>query len=70
MTPEVKERIEQIRNGNVPEGYKKVKTRIIPQEWTYEVLAPYLIQHHEVSDYSNQYPVLTSSIRLLQQRDR
>lgn len=61
MTPEVKERIEQIRNGNVPEGYKKVKTRVIPQEWTYEVLAPYLIQHHEVSDYSNQYPVLTSS---------
>jgi len=61
MTPEVKERIEQIRHGNVPDGYKKVKTGIIPRDWKYEVLAPYLVQHHEVSEYSDQYPVLTSS---------
>lgn len=33
MTPEVKERIEQIRNGNVPEGYKKVGSDIIPSAW-------------------------------------
>lgn len=34
MTPEVKERIEQIRHGNVPEGYKKTKLGIVPVEWT------------------------------------
>ena len=34
MTPEVKERIEQIRHGNVPEGYKKTKLGIVPAEWT------------------------------------
>lgn len=34
MTPEVKERIEQIRNGNVPEGYKKTKAGIVPADWT------------------------------------
>lgn len=34
MTPEVKERIEQIRCGNVPEGYKKTKLGIVPVEWT------------------------------------
>ena len=33
MTPEVKERIEQIRHGNVPEGYKKGKIGIVPVEW-------------------------------------
>ena len=33
MTPEVKERIEQIRHGNVPEGYKKTKVGIFPFEW-------------------------------------
>lgn len=33
MTPEVKERIEQIRNGNVPEGYIGSKIGVIPQEW-------------------------------------
>ncbi|MBE6967935.1 MAG: hypothetical protein E7444_05815 [Ruminococcaceae bacterium] len=33
MTPEVKERIEQIRHGNVPEGYVRSKRGIIPQDW-------------------------------------
>lgn len=34
MTPEVKERIEQIRHGNVPEGYKETKAGILPADWT------------------------------------
>ena len=34
MTPEVKERIEQIRHGNVPEGYIDNKAGIIPDSWT------------------------------------
>ena len=33
MTPEVKERIEQIRHGNVPEGYQKTILGIAPQVW-------------------------------------
>ena len=33
MTPEVKERIEQIRHGNVPEGYKKTRKGTIPNQW-------------------------------------
>ena len=33
MTPEVKERIDQLRHGNVPEGYKKTKTGILPVDW-------------------------------------
>ncbi|MDO4515921.1 MAG: restriction endonuclease subunit S [Bacillota bacterium] len=34
MTPEVRDRIEQIRRGNVPEGYKKVGSDIIPSDWS------------------------------------
>ena len=34
MISEVKERIEQIRHGNVPEGYKKTKAGILPADWT------------------------------------
>lgn len=34
MTPEVKERIEQIRHGIVPEGYKKSKAGVVPEDWT------------------------------------
>lgn len=33
MTPEIKQRIEQVQRGEVPEGYKKTKVGIIPNEW-------------------------------------
>lgn len=33
MTPEIKHRIEQIRHGNVPGGYKKTKAGILPADW-------------------------------------
>lgn len=33
MTPEIKHRIEQIRHGNVPDGYKKTKADILPADW-------------------------------------
>ena len=33
MTPEIKHRIEQIRYGNVPGGYKKTKAGILPADW-------------------------------------
>ena len=33
MTPQIKQRIEQIRRGEVPEGYKKTKAGVIPNEW-------------------------------------
>ena len=35
MTPQIKQRIDQIRRGEVPEGYKKTKSGIIPTKWTY-----------------------------------
>lgn len=33
MTPEIKHRIEKIRHGNVPDGYKKTKAGILPSDW-------------------------------------
>lgn len=33
MTNEQKDRISKIRNGEVPEGYKKTVCGIIPDEW-------------------------------------
>ena len=61
MNPTIKARIESIRRGEVPEGYKKAKVGIVPEEWNYEKLGKHLIQYHEISKYNNQYPVLTSS---------
>lgn len=36
MTPQIKERIEQIRRGEVPDGYKRTKAGIMPLEWCSE----------------------------------
>lgn len=33
MTPEIKNRIDQMRQGEVPEGYKYSTLGIIPAEW-------------------------------------
>lgn len=33
MTPEIKQRIEQMRRGEVPEGYVKKRKVVIPQQW-------------------------------------
>ena len=44
MKQEIKERVERIRKGEVPEGYRKTKVGIIPEEWkvvpTNKVLKP------------------------------
>lgn len=61
MTPEVKERIEQIRHGNVPKGYKKTKTDIVPDEWEEHSIGRFICEYTEKTTEPNQYPVLTSA---------
>ena len=39
MTPEVKERIEQIRHGIVPEGYIQTEVAICPKEWQLKTIS-------------------------------
>lgn len=36
MKQEIKQRIDQIKNGEVPHGYKKTKIGIVPNEWQVE----------------------------------
>lgn len=38
MTPEIKHRIEKIRHGIVPDGYKKTKAGILPADWDVHML--------------------------------
>ena len=62
MKPEIKERIEQIRHGNVPEGYKKGKLGIVPVDWE-EV--PFSTLFTSTSDYTDdlaQYPLYSLTI--------
>lgn len=38
MNPTIKARIEKIKNGEVPEGYKRTKAGILPLDWRYGLL--------------------------------
>lgn len=61
MTPEVKQRIEQIQQGIVPKGYKKTKTAIVPADWKESPIGKYIREYTEKTTMPNQYPVLTSA---------
>ena len=61
MTPQIKQRIEQIRRGEIPEGYKKTKIGIVPEEWEEKTVGKCIIEYDEKTTIENQYPVLTSA---------
>lgn len=60
MTPEVKERIEQIRHGNVPEGYKRTKAGIYPEDWMEYTLGDIYTERKEPGN--ENLPLLMVSI--------
>ena len=60
MTPEVKQRIEQIRQGVVPEGYTKTRSEITPTTWTPACLGNIYTERKEPGNES--LPLLTVSI--------
>lgn len=60
MTPEVKKRIEQIRQGIVPDGYMKTRSEITPTTWTPACLGDIYTERKEPGNES--LPLLTVSI--------
>ena len=61
MTPEIKKRIEQIRNGDVPEGYKRTKAGIIPEKWEIKKLSDVLKKQTQKNTDNAIQNVLTNS---------
>lgn len=62
MTPEVRTKIEQIRHGNVPEGYKKGKIGIVPVEWDEVPFSTLFASTSEYTDDLEQYPLYSLTI--------
>lgn len=60
MTPEVKQRIEQIRQGDMPAGYKKTVSGIAPTEWTNTCLGDIYTERKEPGNET--LPLLMVSI--------
>ena len=70
MTPEVKERIEQIRHGNVPEGYQETAVGIIPADWHMGTVRECIEEYKLLSNDIEHIPVYSSSRRgLIPQSD-
>ena len=70
MTPQIKQRIEQIRRGEVPEGYKKTKVGVVPSEWE-ETRFKKMFSRLSRKNKENNDNVLTISAQygLISQRD-
>lgn len=59
MTSEIKQRIEQIRRGEVPEEYKKIHGDIVPLTWDQISLADCIVP---VLSHMKKKQVLQTSI--------
>ena len=62
MTPQVKQRIEQIRRGEVPEGYKRTKAGVAPVEWEEVRIGDVLTQRKTLQCVSVDAPLLSFTI--------
>ena len=61
MREEIKLRIEAVRRGEVPKGYKRSDAGVMPAEWTETELGKIIEFYEEKSKTDNEYPVLTSA---------
>jgi len=61
MTPEIKNRIDQIRRGEVPEGYKRTRYGIYPISWTVKNVGDCIEEYRELSNNIRSFPVYSSS---------
>ena len=62
MTPQIKQRIDQLRRGKVPEGYKKTKIGIVPEEWEETIFSDLFTSTSDFTDNLNQYPLYSLTI--------
>lgn len=62
MTPEIKQRIEQICRGEVPEGYKKGKLGVVPEEWEETSFSTLFTSTSDYTDDLEKYPLYSLTI--------
>jgi len=61
MTETIKERIETIKKGELPEGYQKTKAGIIPEDWDGNVRAKQLFKSHTDKKHNGDLEILAST---------
>ena len=61
MTPEIKQRIEQIRRDEVPEGYVRTKAGIMPTDWGVGIKAKDVFRNSAVKHQGKDLTVLSAT---------
>ena len=62
MKPEIKQRIEQIKAGQVPAGYKKTKIGIVPTEWNNTCFSDLFVSKSKYTEDLEKYPLYSLTI--------
>ena len=62
MTPEIKQRIEQIKNGEIPKGYKKGKLGIVPEDWEEVCFSSLFTSTSDYTDDLEKHPLYSLTI--------
>lgn len=62
MTPKVRNRIELIRCGKVPKGYKKSKLGIVPNDWNETAFSTLFTSTSQYTDDLSRYPLYSLTI--------
>ena len=62
MTFEIKNRIEKINNGEVPDGYKRTKVGIVPVDWKEISFSDLFTITSDYTDDLNKYPLCSLTI--------
>ena len=61
MRESIKNRIDAVRRGEVPEGYRHTDSGIMPKDWSNCAIGEIIAFHGEKSTINNEYPILTSA---------
>ena len=62
MTPQIKQRIEQIRRGEVPEGYKRTQIGVVPREWEDTLFSDLFTSTSDYTDDLSKCPLYSLTI--------
>ena len=62
MKDKIKKRLAQIRAGKIPEGYKKGKIGIVPDDWEEIIFSELFTSTSEYTDDLEKYPLYSLTI--------
>ena len=62
MKSEITQRIEQIKNGEIPKGYKKGKLGIVPEDWEEVCFSSLFTSTSDYTDDLEKYPLYSLTI--------